>query len=92
LVDPRWLEIVLGVVARATALIVDDGWLPDDGRDPQAAACSALPIIAMTAKDDYGERDRCIAAGGSDYIPKPIDPGRLMILISHWLPAFVVAA
>ena len=55
-------------------------------------AYSAVPIIAMTAKDDYGERERCIAAGGSDYIPKPINPDRLMTLIGHWLPAFVAAA
>jgi CheY-like chemotaxis protein len=68
-----------------------------DGYQTMAAirrrrACSAVPIIAMTAKDGYGERDRCLAAGGSDYIPKPIDPDRLMTLISHWVPAFVAAA
>jgi CheY-like chemotaxis protein len=45
-----------------------------------------LPIIAVTAKETDGERKRCVAAGASDYIPKPIDAAELLEAISRWLP------
>jgi CheY-like chemotaxis protein len=46
-----------------------------------------LPIIAVTAKVTDGERKRCIAAGASDYIPKPVDATELLKAISRWRPA-----
>jgi CheY-like chemotaxis protein len=54
--------------------------------------CTDLPIIAITANDANGERNRCIAAGASDYIPKPINPGELLTLIDHQWPAKAAAA
>jgi len=44
-----------------------------------------LPIIAVSAKDTDGERERCLAAGASDFIAKPIDVGDLLGAISMWL-------
>jgi two-component system chemotaxis sensor kinase CheA len=45
-----------------------------------------LPILAVTAKVGAGEARRCIDAGASAYIPKPVDAANLMRLISEWLP------
>jgi signal transduction histidine kinase/ActR/RegA family two-component response regulator len=45
-----------------------------------------LPIIAVTGKVVGRERERCLAAGASDYIPKPVDTDELLAAISVWLP------
>jgi signal transduction histidine kinase/HAMP domain-containing protein/ActR/RegA family two-component response regulator len=46
-----------------------------------------LPIVAVTGKVVGGERERCIAAGASDYIPKPVDTADLLAVLSQWFPA-----
>jgi CheY-like chemotaxis protein len=45
-----------------------------------------IPIIAMTAATMQGDREKCIRAGMSDFIAKPIQPGELAEVLARWLP------
>jgi CheY-like chemotaxis protein len=72
-------------------IVLMDIMMPDmDGYDTmrairKLAKFRSLPIIALTAKAMKGDREKCIEAGASDYIAKPVDTDQLLSLLRVWL-------
>ncbi len=74
-----------------TNIVIMDMMMPHlDGYESTAkirnhSRFNRLPVIAVTAKAMMGDREKCIAAGASDYISKPVDIDQLISLLRVWL-------
>jgi signal transduction histidine kinase/DNA-binding response OmpR family regulator/CHASE3 domain sensor protein len=72
-------------------VVLMDMMMPDmDGYQSTAAIrqnekFKNIPVIAVTAKAMVGDREKCINAGASDYITKPVDIDQLLSLLRVWL-------
>jgi two-component system sensor histidine kinase/response regulator len=85
---------VLELLQRASyRLVLMDCQMPEmDGYEAtaiireQEGGLHRIPIVAMTANAMSGDRERCIAAGMDDYLPKPIERARLAEILAKWVP------
>jgi CheY-like chemotaxis protein/signal transduction histidine kinase/HAMP domain-containing protein len=73
------------------SLILMDVMMPEmDGyetmrRIRENPAHRLLPIISLTAKAMKGDREKCLQAGASDYVAKPVNTDQLLSLVRMWL-------
>ena len=101
ILEPHQMQVLAAETGRAAIeilqentdidIVLMDIMMPDmDGYDTmrairKLAKFRSLPIIALTAKAMKGDREKCIEAGASDYVSKPVDTEQLLAMLRAWL-------
>ena len=73
------------------AVVLMDMMMPDmDGYQAIAKmkedpAMRTIPVIAVTAQAMVGDRERCLDAGASGYISKPVNVDELLLKLNHYI-------
>jgi CheY-like chemotaxis protein len=73
------------------AIVLMDVMMPEmDGYETMQAvrknpAFRRLPIVALTARAMKGDREKCLEAGASDYLAKPVNTEQLLSVLRAWL-------
>jgi CheY-like chemotaxis protein len=73
------------------AIVLMDVMMPEmDGYQTMRAirqkpALRRLPIVALTARAMKGDREKCLEAGASDYLAKPVNTEQLLGVVRSWL-------
>jgi PAS domain S-box-containing protein len=90
-------EVLEACLAQSYDLVLMDCQMPHmDGleataeirrREIAAGTKTLIPIIALTANAMSGDRERCLAAGMSDFLSKPFTAAEIFELLARWLPA-----
>jgi signal transduction histidine kinase/DNA-binding response OmpR family regulator/HAMP domain-containing protein len=86
-------RMALEIISRTPdmSIVLMDIMMPDmDGYETirhvrENLRLSTLPILALTAKAMTGDREKCLEAGASDYISKPVNTDHLLSLMRVWL-------
>jgi CheY-like chemotaxis protein len=101
ILEPHKMQLVSAETGKQAISILQDApdvdavlmdiMMPDmDGYDTirairRLAEFKSLPIIALTAKAMKGDREKCLEAGASDYVAKPVDTEQLLSTLRVWL-------
>ncbi|GAA5531060.1 response regulator [Herpetosiphon gulosus] len=75
------------VIVMDMSLPIVDGWAATQQLKARPSV-QGIPVIAVTAHAMAGDRERCLAAGCSDYEAKPLDFRRLIDKIEAWGGAY----
>jgi CheY-like chemotaxis protein len=101
LLENQQMEVVSATTGRSAidiiqrtpdiSMVLMDIMMPDmDGYETMreirtTLQMRSLPIVALTAKAMKGDREKCLDAGASDYIAKPVNTDQLLSLMRVWL-------
>jgi CheY-like chemotaxis protein len=84
-------EIAMLETTPDVAIVLMDIMMPEmDGYETmqvirQNPSFHRLPIVALTAKAMKGDREKCLEAGASDYLAKPVNTEQLLSSLRMWL-------
>lgn len=85
---PEAIQLLSG--EHTIGIVLLDMMMPDmDGYETlrilRAGSMKEIPVIAVTAQAMVGDREKCLDAGADDYMSKPVDIDRLLVLMEEMM-------